>query len=143
RGGEAVVTEVQRDVPLGPLTTLRVGGSAARLVECASEAEVVDAVRAADAAGDPVLVLGGGSNVVISDDGFPGTVVRIASSGQDVRRDGDSVLLTLQAGENWDDVVARCVEEGLAGVEFLSGIPGLAGATPIQNVGASGQEVAE
>lgn len=132
-----------RAVALAPLTTLRVGGPAARLVECTTQDELVDAVRSADAAGEPVLVLGGGSNVVVSDDGFPGSVVRVMTTGERRARDGDSVLLTLQAGESWDDVVVRCVAEGLAGVEFLSGIPGLVGATPIQNVGAYGQEVAE
>ncbi|MQA05387.1 MAG: UDP-N-acetylmuramate dehydrogenase [Streptosporangiales bacterium] len=130
-------------MPLGPMTTLRVGGPAARLVECADTADLVDAVRAADATTEPALVLGGGSNVVVSDDGFPGVVIRVLSRGRDVERDGDAVLLTVQAGENWDDVVTYCVDEGFAGLEFLSGVPGLAGATPIQNVGAYGQEVAE
>jgi UDP-N-acetylmuramate dehydrogenase len=93
-------------------------------------------------------VLGGGSNLVIADDGFAGTVVRVATRGFDVGTRptgevGGQTELTVAAGENWDDVVARCVAEGLAGLECLSGIPGLAGATPIQNVGAYGQEVAD
>ncbi|MQA82166.1 MAG: UDP-N-acetylmuramate dehydrogenase [Streptosporangiales bacterium] len=137
------MTGLRAGVALAPLTTLRVGGPAARLAECTTEADLVEAVRTADAAGEPVLVLGGGSNVVVADDGFPGTVVRVMTAGEQVTRDGDTVVVTLEAGENWDDVVVRCVEEGLAGVEFLSGVPGLTGATPIQNVGAYGQEVAE
>jgi UDP-N-acetylmuramate dehydrogenase len=104
----------------------------------------VDAVRAADERREPLLVLGGGSNVVVADEGFPGTVVRVATRGFDITGEaGGRTCLTVAAGENWDDVVGRCVAEGLAGLECLSGIPGLAGATPIQNVGAYGQEVAD
>ena len=104
----------------------------------------MDAVRDADERREPLLVLGGGSNVVVADDGFPGTVVRVATRGIDITGEaGGQACLTVAAGENWDDVVARCVAEGLAGLECLSGIPGLAGATPIQNVGAYGQEVAD
>jgi UDP-N-acetylmuramate dehydrogenase len=104
----------------------------------------VDAVRAADEHGEPLLVLGGGSNLVIADEGFPGTVVRVTTRGFDITGDADGqTSLTVAAGESWDEVVARCVAEGLAGLECLSGIPGLAGATPIQNVGAYGQEVAD
>jgi UDP-N-acetylmuramate dehydrogenase len=104
----------------------------------------VDAVRDADERREPLLVLGGGSNVVVADDGFPGTVVRVVTRGFDITGEaGGQACLTVAAGENWDDVVARCVAEGLAGLECLSGIPGLAGATPIQNVGAYGQEVAD
>lgn len=131
------------DAPLAPLTTLGLGGPARRLVEVADEAALRDAVRAADAAGEPVLVLGGGSNVVIADAGFDGTVVRVATRGIARRRDGERVLLEVAAGEPWDAVVADAVGDGLAGIECLAGIPGLSGATPIQNVGAYGQEVAE
>ena len=98
---------------------------------------------AADGAGEPLLVLAGGSNVVVADDGFPGVVVHIATRGIDRREEEGKVLLTVQAGEPWDPFVAHCVEHGLAGVEALSGIPGSVGATPIQNVGAYGQEVSE
>jgi UDP-N-acetylmuramate dehydrogenase len=126
-------------VRLGELTTLRLGGPAARYVEAAGEDAVIEAVRAADRAGEPLLVLAGGSNVIVADDGFPGVVVRIATSG--VTDDGE--CLEVAAGEPWDPFVARCVGGGLAGVECLSGIPGSVGATPIQNVGAYGQEVAE
>jgi UDP-N-acetylmuramate dehydrogenase len=132
---------------LSDLTTLRLGGPAARLLEAADEQAVVDAVRGADRAGEPLLVLAGGSNVVVADEGFAGTVLRIASRGIE-RRDGsqgadDRARLEVAAGEPWDAFVARCVADGLAGVECLSGIPGSVGATPIQNVGAYGQEVAE
>jgi UDP-N-acetylmuramate dehydrogenase len=126
---------------LSTLTTLRLGGAAGRLIEARSEPALVDAVRAADVACEPVLLLGGGSNVVIADEGWPGTVIRIATTG--IERSPDGATLTVQAGEPWDPFVAACVEEGLAGVECLSGIPGSVGATPIQNVGAYGQEVAD
>jgi UDP-N-acetylmuramate dehydrogenase len=145
---------------LADYTTLGLGGQAGSFVAAATEAELIDAVRAADAAAEPVLVIGGGSNLVISDDGFPGTVVHVntrgigyadaASGGDSDSADSDSadsdkgaVDVTVAAGEDWDDVVAATVAEGLAGLESLSGIPGRAGATPIQNVGAYGREVAE
>ncbi|MDT7650486.1 MAG: UDP-N-acetylmuramate dehydrogenase, partial [Pseudonocardiales bacterium] len=99
---------------LAPLTTLRLGGPAGKVVAAASADIVVDAVRAADAAGEPLLLLGGGSNVVIADEGWPGTVVRVTSAGRVVERQSDgSVLLTVEAGEDWDDVVAACVADGL------------------------------
>jgi UDP-N-acetylmuramate dehydrogenase len=126
-------------VRLSDITTLRLGGPAARYLEAATEEAVVDAVLEADRAGDPLLVLAGGSNVVVADEGFPGTVVRIATRGV-ARADG---ALEVAAGEPWDPLVADCVAGGLAGVECLAGIPGSVGATPIQNVGAYGQEVAE
>jgi UDP-N-acetylmuramate dehydrogenase len=122
--------------PLAPLTTIRLGGPARLLVEARTEAELVAAVREAE---PPVLVLAGGSNVVIADDGVPGTVVRVATRG--VGTDGDRLVVA--AGESWDELVAGCVERGLQGFECLGGIPGTVGATPIQNVGAYGQEVAE
>ncbi len=133
-------------VMLAGYTTLLLGGPAGRFVEAPNERDVVDAVRGADAAGEPVLILGRGSNLVVSDAGFPGTVVRIATCGVEVRwdqHDRGAALLRAAAGEDWDKIVARCVADGLTGVECLAGIPGLAGATPIQNVGAYGQEVAE
>ncbi len=136
--------EVLADEPLAPRTTLRLGGPARRLAQAVTDARLVDLVRAADAAGEPLLILAGGSNVVIADSGFPGTVVQVATRG--VEREelpGGRVRLTVAAGEPWDEVVAGAVADGLAGLECLSGIPGSAGATPIQNVGAYGQEVAE
>ena len=126
---------------LADYTTVRLGGPARGFVRAGTEDELIEAVRAADAAGEPVLILGGGSNLVVSDEGFDGTVIQVATRG--VSRDGGPGVLTVAAGEDWDAVVARSVAEGLAGLECLSGIPGLAGATPIQNVGAYGQEVAE
>jgi UDP-N-acetylmuramate dehydrogenase len=126
-------------VRLSDITTLRLGGPATRYLEAVTEAAVVEAVGAADRTGEPLLVLAGGSNVVVADEGFPGTVVRIATRG--VAREG--ATLEVAAGEPWDPLVADCVAGGLAGVECLAGIPGSVGATPIQNVGAYGQEVAE
>ncbi|MEU7201676.1 UDP-N-acetylmuramate dehydrogenase [Streptomyces sp. NPDC045470] len=125
------------DAPLAPLTTFRLGGPATRLLTATTDDEVVAAVREAEAAGTPLLVIGGGSNLVIGDKGFEGTALRIATRGFTL----DGTDLTLAAGENWSDAVARTVEAGLAGIECLAGIPGSAGATPIQNVGAYGQEV--
>jgi len=132
---------------LGDHTTLRLGGPAARWVTATSEAELVEAVSAADAAGEPVLVLGRGSNVVVADDGFDGLVVEVATRG--VRPDVEAgvscggVTVTVAAGEDWDALVATAVDRGWVGIEALSGIPGSVGATPIQNVGAYGQEVSQ
>lgn len=132
------------EVNLAGYTTLRLGGPARRFVEATTEAELVGAVRRADEEGEPVLVLGGGSNLVVSDDGFPGTVVHVGTRGTErVAAENDTVLVRVQAGEDWDPFVARCVADGLSGVECLSGIPGRVGATPIQNVGAYGQDVSE
>jgi UDP-N-acetylmuramate dehydrogenase len=134
---------------LGPHTSLRLGGPAARWVEARTEEELVAAVSAADERGEPVLVLGGGSNLVVADDGFPGTVVHVATRGvvPDVDESGDpscsGATVTVAAGEDWDDVVALAVQRGWVGVEALSGIPGSVGATPIQNVGAYGQDVSQ
>lgn len=131
---------------LADYTTLGLGGPARSFVSAASEAELVSAVRSADADGVPVLVLGGGSNLVIADSGFPGTVVHVASRGVSFSPTGSRSRLadvTVAAGEDWDRVVAATVAEGLAGLECLSGIPGRAGGTPVQNVGAYGQEVAD
>jgi UDP-N-acetylmuramate dehydrogenase len=135
-------------VPLSGHTTLRLGGPAARFVAAGSAEEIAAAVRAADRANDtgsePVLVLGGGSNLVVADAGFPGTVVQVANTGSKIDSLGDGrVALTVEAGEDWDAVVCRTVEAGLGGLECLSGIPGSVGATPVQNVGAYGVEVAQ
>ena len=142
-------------------TTLRVGGPAKRWVEATTTDELVAAVAEADAAGEPVLVLSGGSNVVVADAGFDGVVVHVATSG--VSTDGGTfceidadavgptsggascggILVEVQAGENWDAFVAWTINQGYVGIEALSGIPGAVGSTPIQNVGAYGQEVAQ
>jgi UDP-N-acetylmuramate dehydrogenase len=135
---------VAAHVALSAYTTLGLGGPAGRLIDAGDEASLVSAVLAADRAGEPVLVLGGGSNLVVADAGFPGTVVRVASRGVTVTDEGDdTAVVTAAAGEPWDELVAWSVAAGLSGLECLSGIPGLAGATPIQNVGAYGQEVAQ
>jgi len=129
---------------LADYTTLGLGGPAKTFVAVSAEAGLIDAVRAADAAGEPVLLLGGGSNLVVADDGFPGTVIFVATRGVGyAAAAGGQVDVTVAAGEDWDDVVAAVVAGELAGLECLSGIPGRAGATPIQNVGAYGHEVAE
>jgi UDP-N-acetylmuramate dehydrogenase len=133
------------DVPLATFTTLRVGGPARRMVTATTTDAVIDAVSECDGRQEPVLVLSGGSNLLVGDAGFEGTVVRIATRG--IHVDDSSacggVTLRVAAGEPWDDVVALAVQRGWIGVEALSGIPGSSGATPVQNVGAYGQEVAE
>ena len=124
---------------LAALTTLRLGGPARHLVTVTEDAQIPELVRGTE----PVLVLAGGSNVVVSDDGFAGTVLLLRTQGFRPVPEADGVNLTLAAGEPWDDVVARTVAEGWSGIECLSGVPGSAGATPIQNVGAYGQEITE
>jgi UDP-N-acetylmuramate dehydrogenase len=136
------VLRVREDVDLAGYTTLRLGGPAARFADVDSGADLIEAVRVADEAGEPLLVLGGGSNLVVADDGFPGTVLRVATSGVAVTDTDGGVRVTAAAGENWAEMVDWAVSEKLAGIECLAGIPGLAGATPMQNVGAYGQEVA-
>jgi UDP-N-acetylmuramate dehydrogenase len=142
--GSTIPPRERADVALAELTTLRVGGPARRLVEAVTEQQVIDAVAAADEGGEPVLVLGGGSNLVVADEGFAGTVVQVLTRGVSFSDDpGAAAGLVVAAGEPWDDVVAGAVEVELAGIEALSGIPGSAGATPIQNVGAYGQQVSD
>jgi UDP-N-acetylmuramate dehydrogenase len=153
------MANVREQVRLSRFTTLELGGPARRFVVAGTDEEIIAAVRDADQRGEPLLVLGGGSNLVISDDGFPGTEIQVATKGihrttgpddggpdeAGPRRPepGTAVTLSVAAGEEWDTVVASCVAADLAGLECLSGIPGLSGATPIQNVGAYGQEVAD
>ncbi|MDT0200738.1 UDP-N-acetylmuramate dehydrogenase [Nocardioides sp. AE5] len=129
-------------VLLADHTTLRLGGPAGRFVMATSEQQLIDAVTAADAAGESLLLVAGGSNLVVGDAGFSGTVVKVATRGIGLEQHDDHVLVTAAAGEAWDDFVNHCVESGWVGVEALSGIPGAVGSTPIQNVGAYGQEVA-
>jgi len=133
----------RRGVPLSGWTTIGLGGPADVLVEVGDVASLAAALDDAQADARPVLVLGGGSNLVVSDDGFPGTVVRVAIKGVAVERDGAGVLVRAGAGEDWPSLVSFCVAEGLSGIECLSGIPGLVGGAPVQNVGAYGQEVAD
>ena len=158
------MANLREPVRLSRFTTLGLGGPARRFVVAGTDEEIIAAVRDADQHGEPLLVLGGGSNLVISDNGFPGTVIQVATKGihrmtgpDEAGLDraspdeagpgrpepGAPVTLNVAAGEEWDTVVASCVAADLAGLECLSGIPGLAGATPIQNVGAYGQEVAD
>jgi UDP-N-acetylmuramate dehydrogenase len=128
---------------LAELTTLRVGGPAERVVVAEDESTLVAAVTEADASGVPALVVAGGSNLVVADDGYPGTVVLVRTRGVAVEADTcGGAWVTVAAGEPWDGVVARAVAEDWSGIEALSGVPGTTGATPIQNVGAYGQEVA-
>ncbi|PWD50501.1 UDP-N-acetylenolpyruvoylglucosamine reductase [Serinibacter arcticus] len=130
---------------LADLTTLRVGGTVRDYREATSEAELLAAVTEADESGTPLLVLGGGSNVLASDEAFDGVVVRDVRRGLEVRESSacSGADVVVPAGEGWDDLVARAVEEGWSGIEALSGIPGSVGATPVQNVGAYGQEVGD
>ncbi len=130
--------------PLSALTTLRLGGPAAKIRAAATRSELYEAVRNADSAAEPILVLGGGSNVVVADVGFDGTVVQVQTRGLTTGGSACSgAEITVEAGEGWDDLVARAVSEEWTGVEALSGIPGTVGAVPIQNVGAYGQQVSD
>ncbi len=134
--------ELIENQPLAPFTTLGVGGPARFFIEANDEAQILGALELAEVNGWPVFVLGGGSNILVADEGFPGLVVRIALKG--IRFDEkDSGKVKVAAGEDWDTFVLRCVDQSLAGVECLSGIPGTVGGTPIQNVGAYGQDVSE
>ncbi|WDF32713.1 UDP-N-acetylmuramate dehydrogenase [Arthrobacter agilis] len=132
--------------PLADLTTARVGGAARELIEASTEQEIIAAVRAADAEGRPLLIISGGSNLLVGDDGFDGTVLHITSSGFTVDDDDAScggVMVTVQAGHDWDDLVKYTVMHAFSGLEALSGIPGSTGATPVQNVGAYGSDVSQ
>lgn len=139
--GEFGGAELAADVPLAPLTTLRVGPIARRLITCRTTDQIVATLRTLDddRSGSPVLLIAGGSNVVISDEMTDLTAVRMASAGVSVV----GTMLRADAGAVWDDVVAQAVSSNLGGLECLSGIPGSAGATPVQNVGAYGVEVAD
>ncbi|UKA74413.1 UDP-N-acetylmuramate dehydrogenase [Arthrobacter sp. FW306-07-I] len=130
---------------LSSLTTSAVGGPAGTFIEARTEAEIIDAVRSADAAGEQVLIISGGSNLLVSDDGFPGTVIKIASEGFTVNAEDScgGVAVVVQAGHNWDKLVEHAVRHAWSGIEALSGIPGSTGATPVQNVGAYGAEVSQ
>lgn len=132
---------VRENIPLAPYTTLGVGGPARYLAQATNEGDVQEALEFALSRNLPVFILGGGSNIIVSDTGFRGLVLHIALRGVRPLGEEDSDVLTAAAGEEWDAFVCRCVERSLAGVEGLSGIPGTVGGTPIQNVGAYGQEV--
>jgi UDP-N-acetylmuramate dehydrogenase len=134
---------IQENIPLAPLTTLQVGGPARYFVDARSESEVEDALSLAAERRLPLFVLGGGSNLVVADTGWPGLVLRISVPGVEFASDGGNVLFHAGAGENWDQLVALAVGKNCAGLECLSGIPGTVGGTPVQNVGAYGQEVSQ
>ena len=144
---EISTVTIQENVPLAPLTTLQVGGAARYFAELRREDEVQEAAQFAKLRSLPLFVLGGGSNLVVADSGWPGLVLRIAIGGiaNPTTNDatGNAVLFSVGAGVNWDDFVAQAVAQNCAGVECLSGIPGSVGGTPVQNVGAYGQEVAD
>ncbi len=132
-------------IPLAQLTTLRAGGAPARMIDAPTSAELVDVLRDVWADGEPWLVLGGGSNLLVGDQPFDGTVVRVRTEGVERMpspRPG-FVRLRAQAGHGWDELVALAVAEGLAGIEAMSGIPGTVGAAPVQNIGAYGQEIVQ
>ncbi|HEX4424346.1 MAG TPA: UDP-N-acetylmuramate dehydrogenase [Terriglobales bacterium] len=134
---------IRSNAPLGPLTTLQVGGPAQYFVEAKSIADVNEAIAFAHSKSLPLFVLGGGSNLVISDAGWPGLVLKIAIPGTTEYKENGTIRFEVGAGEEWDSFVARAVARNCAGVECLSGIPGSVGGTPVQNVGAYGQEVAD
>jgi UDP-N-acetylmuramate dehydrogenase len=134
---------LRENVPLAGLTTLRVGGAARFFFEAASIESLLSGIRWAGERHLPLFILGGGSNIVVSDSGFDGLVIRICIKGIQTRITDDAAMLTAGAGQEWDSVVALCARNDWAGVECLSGIPGSVGATPIQNVGAYGQEISE
>ena len=133
----------QENIPLAPLTTFQVGGPARYFVEAHSEHEVSEAVAYALARKLPLFVLGGGSNLVVSDDGWPGLALKVSLAGVEFEGDLQKMLFHAGAGENWDSLVALAVSKNCGGIECLSGIPGTVGGTPVQNVGAYGQEVSE
>ncbi len=126
------------------MTTLRLGGPALHVTTASNEAELIDAVAQADADGEPLLLVAGGSNLVVADEGFAGRLVLIRSAGIEVDQDACSgATVTVAAGENFDHLVQLAIKNEWVGLEALSGVPGSVGATPIQNVGAYGQEVAD
>lgn len=131
--------QFRENIPLAPYTTFRIGGPARWFAEAATEAEIVEAVEFARERGLPLFALGGGSNLLVADEGFAGLVVRVALKG--IAQEGD--VFEVAAGEDWDGFVTHAVKRGYAGIECLAGIPGTVGGTPIQNVGAYGQEVSE
>ena len=136
--------QLEENKPLAPFTTFGIGGAARWFVRAQSEDEIIEAAEWAHSRGVPLFVLGGGSNVLVSDAGFQGLALQVGLKGIQEQDIGEStVLFTAEAGENWDDLVERAVNENCAGIECLAGIPGTVGGTPVQNVGAYGQEVSQ
>jgi UDP-N-acetylmuramate dehydrogenase len=138
-----VALDIRQSVPLAPRTTFELGGAARFFAEITESSDVATAMRWAGERQLPIFILGGGSNLVVADQGFPGLVLHMRTRGMVWTEDNGEVRVEVQAGETWDDVVAAAVENDAAGIECLSGIPGTAGAAPVQNIGAYGQEVAE
>src|SRR3981189_2025397 len=134
---------IRENVPLAPRTTLQVGGPARYFAEAASEDDIHEAVDFTRAKRLPLFVLGGGSNLLVADSGWPGLVLKIVTVGIMQQEVGGAAIFEVGAGVDWDEFVARAVTENCAGVECLSGIPGSVGGTPVQNVGAYGQEVSD
>lgn len=135
--------KLQSNIPLAPLTTLGVGGPARYFTEAESEDDAIEALAFAAGKGLPLFVLGGGSNLVISDHGWPGLALKISLNGIEKQTENDHLIFHVAAGENWDNFVAHTVAENFAGLECMSGIPGTVGGTPVQNVGAYGQEISQ
>jgi UDP-N-acetylmuramate dehydrogenase len=134
---------IKENVPLGPLTTFGIGGPAEYFIEATTLEAVRESIQFSKSKQLPVFVLGGGSNVLIADAGFHGVVIKVAIPGIEWRSEGGNAIVSAGAGEDWDAFVAFCVDHDFAGVECLSGIPGSVGGTPVQNVGAYGQEVSD
>ncbi len=137
------MSPVQENICLAPLTTLGIGGPARYFVEAISEDDVLGALEFASVAELPLVVLGGGSNLLVSDSGFEGLVLRVSIGGASFSETDDGTTVVAGAGVDWDTMVSRCVARGLGGIECLSGIPGWVGGTPVQNVGAYGQDVSD
>ena len=139
-----MISTIQENVPLAELTTFKIGGKARFFVRAKSETEIIEALEFAEQNSLDIFILGGGSNILIADEGFDGLVLQIALKGISTFAEKDgTIYVTANAGEDWDEFVKICVEKNLAGIECLSGIPGFVGGTPVQNVGAYGQEVSE
>ncbi len=135
---------IQENVSLAPLTTLKIGGNARFFVRAENEEQVIEAFKFAKRNSFELFILGGGSNILISDKGFDGLVLQIAIKGIFLENESsEKITVTAGAGEDWDKFVEFCIEKNLQGIECLSGIPGFVGGTPVQNVGAYGQEVSE
>jgi len=134
---------IHENVALAPLTTFRIGGPARYFTDAASEETVLEAIHFAKSKNLPLFVLGGGSNLLVADAGFPGLVIKVCIAGVDWEPHNGRIIVRAGAGEDWDHLVAQCVDRDLSGIECLSGIPGSVGGTPVQNVGAYGQEVSE
>ena len=139
----SVLNKIRENVRLAPLTTFKIGGNARFFIEAESTEDIIETVEFAEKNNFDIFILGGGSNILIADEGFDGVVLQIATKGIDITGENGCYFVTAQAGEDWDEFVEFCVRRNLAGLECLSGIPGFVGGTPIQNVGAYGQEVSE